>query len=69
MDPNACLEMFCDALLHDDSEAAEESANNLLAWLDNGGIMPTVDKSQLCTLLNNLLIYVEITDLTGEATG
>ena len=65
MDPNACLERFCDALRSDDAEEAEQSANDLIHWLGRGGAMPSVTKKQLTTLLNNLLMYVEITGLEG----
>lgn len=65
MDPNACLEQLCDALRNDDADEAEQSANDLLQWIRSGGAMPTVNKKQLTTLLNNLLMYVEITELNG----
>lgn len=67
MDPNACLELFCEALRNDDAEEAERSVKDLLHWLGKGGIMPFVTKKQLKTMLNKLLMYVEITGLDGRS--
>lgn len=69
MDPDACLEELCDALRYDDAETARDRGEALLRWISFDGYPPTVTVPQLRTLLNNLLMYAEITDLSGEATG
>lgn len=42
MDPNACANELADALVLDDSTAAER-AGDLLGWLESGGFMPNND--------------------------
>ncbi len=66
MDPEECLEDLCHALRNDDEDAAHVAGENLSNWMNSGGFMPAITRKQFCTLLNNILMYVEITHLTGE---
>lgn len=67
MDPNACANELADALIFDESLAAER-AQDLLEWLESGGFMPSDDALQdledvfgpvdgrdsLCDMLRNI---------------